>query len=131
MGLMRAAYREQHPAMLDAKAKGPEELKGMKAALIAEVGEKLWMLFGAVGVVLLIVCANVASLMLARATARGHEIAIRLSVGAARSQLVRQLLIESGLLGLAGAVLGVALAWGGSRVLLAMERCTQGRNPRP
>jgi predicted permease len=80
----------------------------------------LLILMGVAAMVLLIACINVANLMLAHATARGHEIAIRMSVGAARSQLIRQLLIEGGLLGLFGAVLGVALAWGGSRVLLAM-----------
>jgi predicted permease len=85
-----------------------------------EFSTPLRILMGVAALVLLIACINVANLMLARATARGHEIAIRMSVGAARSQLVRQLLIESGLLGLIGAVLGVALAWGGSRILLAM-----------
>jgi len=85
-----------------------------------EFSTPLLILMAVAGMVLLIACINVANLMLARATARGHEIAIRMSVGAARSHLIRQLLIESGLLGLFGAVLGVALAWGGSRVLLAM-----------
>ena len=82
----------------------------------------LLILMGVAAMVLLIACINVAKsdAGAGNGTRGRHEIAIRMSVGAARSQLIRQLLIESGLLGLAGAVLGVALAWGGSRVLLAM-----------
>ncbi len=93
----------------------------LQDVVVGEVRTPLLMLLGAVGFVLLVACANVASLLMARASARQEEMAVRAAMGAGTGRLVRQLVTESVVLGVIGGTAGLALAYGAVQVLISAQ----------
>jgi predicted permease len=113
-------FRKQSPTYLYPEGPFKVNFQNVNEGILGKFANTLLALFGAVALLLLIACGNVANLLLARATAREGEMAIRTSIGATRRRLIRQLLTESVLLALAGGAFGVALAYGGVHAVAAL-----------
>ena len=94
-------------------------LQSLKQDIVGDIGTALWVIMGTLGLVLLIACANVANLLLVRAEARQKELAIRAALGAGWRRIARALLVESMTLGLLGGAVGLGLAYGALRILVA------------
>ena len=103
------------------KAKITPNLRPLKQDVVGDVGKVLWVLMGSIAMVLLVACANVANLLLVRVEGRRQELAIRSALGAAWGRTAGELLFESLILGVAGSALGLGLAYGALRVLVAAE----------
>jgi predicted permease len=102
-------------------------LRPLKQDVVGNIANVLWVVMGTIGIVMVIACANVANLLLVRADARQQELAVRAALGAGSWRIVRELLLESLLLGVLGGMLGLALAYVGLRALVAIGPATLPR----
>lgn len=117
MEVLNQQYKQENPKVPDGGPNVGVVAAKLQDLMVGDLGPRLRFLFLAVGVVLLIACANVASLLLARALSRRKEMAVRTALGAARSSLIRQLLVESVMLALAAGVCGLAISVAATRSL--------------
>src|SRR5882757_7689705 len=107
------------PALFE-KANFQPNLRPLKQDVVGDVGNVLWVLMGSIAMVLLVACANVANLLLVRVEGRRQELAIRSALGAGWKRITTDLLVESAVLGFTGGLIGLALAYGALRILVAM-----------
>ncbi|HEV2696698.1 MAG TPA: ABC transporter permease, partial [Terriglobales bacterium] len=112
-GRLAKVYPQDYPAQFTVV------VKHLGDSVIGRFRQTLYTVLAAVGLLLLIACSNVANLMLARATTRQKEFALRSALGAARGRIIRLLMVESLVLAISGAGLGILIAWGGLKVLVA------------
>jgi putative ABC transport system permease protein len=127
-GTAAQAEADLRPIIEELKRRAPGQfpdrwrvgLLSFKETFPSSIRRDIWILFGAVALLLLIACANVSNLLLSKATARQKEMAVRTALGASRGRVVRQLLTESLLLAAAGCALGVGLAYAGLRAILTL-----------
>ena len=111
---------EGFSASLFEKARITPNLRPLKQDVVGNIGNVLWVLMGSIAMVLLVACANVANLLLVRVEGRRQELAIRSALGAGWGRIATELIFESVVLGVAGSLIGLALAYGALRLLVAM-----------
>lgn len=124
MDVLDTQYRRVNATKPDASSKRPIGIASLQSQVVANFRAAVLVLMGAVGVVLLIACANVASLLLSRALKRKKEVAVRAALGAGRGVILRQLLIESLLIAALGGAAGILAGYGGVQALLALNQTT-------
>lgn len=119
-----AQLKAEHP---NTNSQKPFLVRSLHTEMTRDVGSRVWMLFGAVSLVLLVACANVASMLLARSARRQSEFGVRIALGAGRGQILRLALGESLLLACTGAAVGLLVALVGVKLLAAMAPVTDAR----